>query len=87
MSTFFPLARKTKKTKSTPIEKGQSTPNSTWQQEPRTITDLSEAQQSLFSEYRNHWHQIRTRFSCTNHLLDWYNYRLSSLQPYPETRQ
>ena len=54
MSTFFPLARKTKKTKSTPIEKGQSTPNSTWQQEPRTITDPSEAQQSLFPEYRNH---------------------------------
>ena len=78
---FFLLERKTKKTKSTPIEKKQSTLSSSWQQEPRSITDLPEAQQSLVPEYRNHWHQIRTRFSRKNRLLDWYNYRLSSLQP------
>ena len=38
-------------------------------------------QQSPVPEYRRHWHQIRTRFSRQNRLLDWYNYRLSSLQP------
>ena len=78
---YFPSERKTKKTKSTSIEKKQATPSSSWQQEPRSITDLSEAQQSLVHEYRNHWHQIRTRFSRKNRILDWYNFRLSSLQP------
>ena len=78
---YFPSQRKTKKAKWTPIEKKQSTPSSSWQQEPRSITDLPEAQQSLVPEYRNHWHQIRTRFSRKNRILDWYNFRLSSLQP------
>ena len=45
------------------------------------MTDLHEAQQNLITEYRRRWHQIRTRFSRRNRLLDWYNYRLSSLQP------
>ena len=78
---YFPSERKTKKTKSTPIEKKQATPISSWQQEQRFITDLPEAQQSLVHEYRNHWHQIRTRFSRKNRILDCYNFRLSSLQP------
>ena len=78
---YFLSQRKFKKTKSTPTEKKQSTPSSSWQQEPRSITDLPEAQQSLVPEYRNHWHQIRTRFSRKNRILDWYNFRLSSLQP------
>ena len=78
---YFPSERKTKKTKSTPIEKKQATPISSWPQEQRSITDLPEAQQSLVHEYRNHWHQIRTPFSCKNRILDWYNFRLSSLQP------
>ena len=78
---YFLSQRKSKKTKSTPIEKKQSTPSSSWQEEPRSITDLLEAQRSVLPEYRNHWHQIRTRFSCKNRILDWYNFRLSSLQP------
>ena len=32
-------------------------------------------------EYRRHWHQIRTRFSRQNRLLDSYNYRMSSQNP------
>ena len=32
-------------------------------------------------EYWHHWHQICTQFNQQNHLLDWYNYRLSSLHP------
>ena len=61
-----------------PIQKKTS---SGWQEDPRNMTDLPEAQQNLIPEYRRHWHQIRTRFSRRNRLLDWYNYRLSSLQP------
>ena len=71
---YFPSERKTKKTKPTPIEKKQSTPSSSWQQEPRSITNLLEAQRSLVLEYRNHWRQIRTRFSRKNRILDWYNF-------------
>ena len=62
--------RKTKNTKSTPIDKKQLTPSSSCQQEPRSITDLFEAQPSLVPEYRNHWHQIHTCFSCKNRILD-----------------
>ena len=71
---YFPSERKTKNTKSTPIDKKQSTPSSSWQQEPRSITDLFEAQQSLVPEYCNHLHQIRTSFSCKNRTLDCYNF-------------
>ena len=78
---YFLSQRKSKKTKSAPIEKKQSTASSSWQQEPRSITDLLEAQRSVLPEYRNHWHQIRTCFSCKNRILDWYNFSLSSLQP------
>ncbi|KAJ7387824.1 hypothetical protein OS493_001170 [Desmophyllum pertusum] len=68
------------KLKTTPIET-KATPSSSWQEDPRAIIDLSEDQQSSVPEYRRHWHQIRTRFNRQNRLLDWYNYRLSSLQP------
>ncbi|CAH3132565.1 unnamed protein product [Porites lobata] len=66
--------------KPNPIEK-KATSSSIWQEEPRSIADLPEVQQSSVLEYRRHWHQIRTRFSRQNRLLDWYNYRLSSPQP------
>ena len=71
---YFPSERKTKNTKSTPIDKKQSTPSCSCQQKPRSITDLFEAQQSLVPEYRNHLHQIRTSFSCKNRILDCYNF-------------
>ena len=76
------LEPKPKKMKPNPIEK-KATSSSIWQEEPRSIADLPEVQQSSVLEYRRHWHQIRTRFSRQNRLLDWYwyNYRLSSPQP------
>ena len=37
---FFLSERIIKKIKSTPIEKKESPPSSSWQQEPRSITDL-----------------------------------------------
>ena len=61
-----------------PIQKKTT---SSWQEDPRNMADLPEAQQSPIPEYRHHWYQIRTRFCRGNRLLDWYNYRLPSLQP------
>ncbi len=58
------------------------TPVSTnWLEDPTSLADLPEEEQSNLPEYRRHWHQIRTQFTRQNHLLNWYNYRLSSLQP------
>ena len=31
--------------------------------------------------YRQHWPQIRTRFSRPNRIQDWYNFRLSTISP------
>ena len=45
------------------------------------MSDLPQEQQHSLPEYRRHWHQIRTRFSRHNRLSDWYNFRLTSLQP------
>ena len=78
MLLFFSSEPKRKKTKPSPT-KTQATASSTLQEDPRAFTDLSEQQQNPLSEYRRHWHQIRTRFSRKNRLLDWYNYRLFSL--------
>lgn len=45
-----------------------------WLEEPRAFANLPEHQQSpRLPEYRLHWHQIRSRFSRQNRLLDWYN--------------
>lgn len=73
---FLVSEPQTKKFKPNPIEKKAT---SSWQEDSRNITDLPQEQQN--PEYRRHWHQIRTRVSRQNRLLDWYNYRLSSLQP------
>lgn len=54
---------------------------SSWLEDPRSLANLPKEEQSNFPEYRRHWHQIRTRFSRQNRLLNWYNYHLSSLQP------
>ena len=66
-----PLSKKARTTQPQP------TPSSSWQEDPRAIND----QQSFVPAYWRHWHQIRTRFNRQNRLSDWYNYRVSSLQP------
>ncbi|CAH3027124.1 unnamed protein product, partial [Porites evermanni] len=38
-------------------------------------------EQNIAETYRQHWPQIRTRFSRTNRLQDWYNFRLSTISP------
>ena len=68
---YFPSQRKTKKAKSTAIEKKQSTPSSSWQQEPRSITDLPEEQQSLVPEHRNHWHQLKYALVLAARIVFW----------------
>ena len=45
------------------------------------MSDLPQEQRHSLPEYRRHRHQIRTRFSRHNRLSDWYNFRLTSLQP------
>ena len=76
---FFLVSEpQTKNFNANPIEKKET---SSWQEDPRNITDLQQEQQNPLPKYRRHWHQIRTRFSRQNRLLDWYNYRLNSLQP------
>jgi len=41
------------------VEERKTSPSSNWQQDPRAITDLPEAQQCPVPKYRHHWHQIR----------------------------
>lgn len=55
--------------------------NATWTEDPRSNDRLPEDQQSQIPEYRRHWGQIRTRFARGHKLLNWYNFRLSSLDP------
>ena len=38
-------------------------------------------EQNIAETYRQHWPQIRTRFSRKNRLQDWYNFRLSTISP------
>ena len=38
-------------------------------------------EQNIAETYRQHWPQIRTRFSRRNRLQDWYNFRLSTISP------
>ncbi|KAJ7380548.1 hypothetical protein OS493_009015 [Desmophyllum pertusum] len=55
---MFHSEPKPKKLKTTPIER-KATPSSSWQEDPRAITDLSAGQQSSIPEYHRHWHQIK----------------------------
>lgn len=77
-SAFFPPEPNPKRMKPNPSEKNVST---SWTQEPRSVTDLVEARQSPIPEHRHHRYQIRTRSRRQNPVLDWYNFRLFSLQP------
>ena len=54
---MFHSEPKPKKLKTTPIER-KATLSSSWQEDPRAITDLSAGQQSSIPEYHRHWHQI-----------------------------
>jgi len=49
--------------------------------DPRRIDSVPEEQRGNSDVYNQNWNHIRTRFSRGNRLLDWYNFRLYSLQP------
>ena len=55
-----------------------ATAGSSWEVDPILI---SSSEESITQMYRQHWPQIRTRFSHQNRLQDWYNFRLSTISP------
>ena len=54
-----------------------------WQPDPILIPAnlVPASEENITQTYRQHWPQIRTRFSRQNRLQDWYNFRLSSISP------
>ena len=81
-----PAAKKHKKSAnpgSSPTTPQTSAPGSSWQEDPVLIPSnpIPAAEENITDTYRQHWPQIRTRFSPRNRLQDWYNFRLSSISP------
>ena len=60
-----------------------ATAGSSWEANPVLIpTNLVPSSETDIADvYRQHWPQIRTRFSHHNRLQDWYNFRLSTISP------
>ena len=56
-------------------------PSSNLLEEPRNIDDLPQDQVNVEPVYHRYWHQICTRVGRQNRLLDWYNFRISTLNP------
>ena len=54
-----------------------------WQPDPILIPAklVPSSEENIAQMYRQHWPQIRTRFSRHNRLQDWYNFRLSTINP------
>ena len=54
-----------------------------WQPDPILIPAnlVPSSEENIAQMYRQHWPQIRTRFSRYNRLQDWYNFRLSTINP------
>ena len=57
--------------------------SSSWEADPVLIpTNLvPSSEENIADVYRQHWPQIRNRFSRHNRLQDWYNFRLSTISP------
>ena len=60
-----------------------SAAGSSWEVDPVLIPAnlVPATEQNIAETYRQHWPQIRTRFSRKNRLQDWYNFRLSTISP------
>jgi len=85
-NTDAPAAKKHKKSAdpgTSPTTPQTSAPGSSWQEDPALIPSnlIPAAEENITDTYRQHWPQIRTRFSRRNRLQDWYNFRLSSISP------
>ena len=68
---------------SEPVPTSTATAGSTFEADPLLIpTNLvPSSEENIAQMYRQHWPQIRTRFSRHNRLQDWYNFRLSMISP------
>ena len=55
----------------------------TWQPDPILIPAklIPASEENVAQTYRQHWPQIRMRFSRQNRLQGWYNFRLSTINP------
>ena len=60
-----------------------ATAGSSWEADPVLIPSnlVPSSEENIAQMYRQHWPQIRTRFSRQNRLQDWYNFRLSTISP------
>ena len=62
---------------------------SSWEVDPVLIPAnlVPSTERNIAETYRQHWPQIRTRFSRKNRLQDWYNFRLSMISPASLSKQ
>ena len=60
-----------------------ATAGSTFEADPVLIPAnlIPDTEENIAETYRQHWSQIRSRFSRQNRLQDWYNFRLSTISP------
>ena len=60
-----------------------ATAGSSWEADPLLIPSnlVPSSEENIAQMYRQHWPQIRTRFSRQNRLQDWYNFHLSTISP------
>ena len=94
-TTNAPAAKKSERpdqanTASEPSATPQFTPQpstatvgSSWEADPVLIPSnlVPSSEENIAETYRQHWAQIRTRFSRQKRLQDWYNFRLSTISP------
>ena len=90
-TTDAPATKKTKKTAAPSTSTASESPatlqasatGSSWEADPVLIPSnlIPTAEENITVTYRQHWPQIRTRFSRQNRLQDWYNFRLSTINP------
>ena len=60
-----------------------ATAGSSWEADPVLIPTnfVPSSEENIAQMYRQHWPQIRTRFSRQNRLQDWYNFCLFTIIP------
>ena len=87
-NTDAPAAKKSKRRDQTsiasePAPTSAAAASSSWEADPLLIPSnlVPDTEENIAQMYRQHWPQIRTRFSRQNRLQDWYNFRLSTISP------
>ena len=85
-ATDAPSAKKNKKSAdpgTSPTTPQTSAPGSNWQEDPILIPAnlVPASEENIIDTCREHWPQIRPRFSRSNRLQDWHNFHLSTISP------